>query len=70
MHPVLGEIVGWEGLLVLLIIAVLFGSSKLPQLARSIGEAAQEFRKGVSDDTADPPAQPDQPADARDDGIA
>ncbi|MFI5047834.1 MAG: twin-arginine translocase TatA/TatE family subunit, partial [Acidimicrobiia bacterium] len=43
---VLGEIVGWEALLVVAIIAVLFGSSKIPQLARSLGQASHEFRRG------------------------
>jgi sec-independent protein translocase protein TatA len=49
MDPVLGEIVGWEALLVVLVIALLFGSSKLPSLARSLGEASREFKKGVSE---------------------
>jgi sec-independent protein translocase protein TatA len=49
MVPVLGEIVGWELLLVLAIVALLFGSSKLPGLARSMGQAAKEFRKGVEE---------------------
>ena len=49
MTPVLGEIVGWELLLVLLLIALLFGSSKLPGLARSMGQATKEFRKGIED---------------------
>jgi sec-independent protein translocase protein TatA len=50
MYPILGEIVGWELLLVLLIIALLFGSSQLPKLARSLGEAARELRKGMAED--------------------
>jgi sec-independent protein translocase protein TatA len=53
MVPVLGEIVGWELLLVLAIIALLFGSSKLPGLARSMGQAAKEFRKGVEEGVQD-----------------
>ena len=53
MVPVLGEIVGWELLLVLAIVALLFGSSKLPGLARSMGQAAKEFRKGVEEGVAD-----------------
>ncbi|HEY7106445.1 MAG TPA: twin-arginine translocase TatA/TatE family subunit [Acidimicrobiia bacterium] len=67
MHPVLGEIVGWEALLVVLVIALLFGSSKLPSLARSLGEASREFKKGASEDTPDaddqdtPDAQPPPP---------
>ena len=56
MHPVLGEIVGWEFLLVLAVVALLFGSSQLPKLARSLGSAKKEFEKGldghgVDDDT-------------------
>ena len=53
MHPILGEIVGWEALLVLLVIALLFGGSKLPGLARSLGQASHEFRKGVQQGEAD-----------------
>jgi len=60
--PVLGEIVGWELLLVLAIVALLFGSSKLPGLARSMGQAAREFRKGVEEGVSDDDdKQPDDP---------
>ena len=47
MTPVLGEIVGWEFLLVLAVVALLFGAKKLPELARSLGQASKEFRKGI-----------------------
>jgi sec-independent protein translocase protein TatA len=50
---VFGEIVGWEALLVVAIVAVLFGSSKIPQLARSLGQASHEFRKGVDEGAHD-----------------
>ena len=53
MTPVLGEIVGWELLLVVALVALLFGSSQIPKFARSIGEASREFRKGVSDEATD-----------------
>jgi sec-independent protein translocase protein TatA len=46
MAPVLGEIFGWEFLLVILVIALLFGGSQIPKLARSLGEAQKEFKKG------------------------
>jgi sec-independent protein translocase protein TatA len=52
MTPVLGEIIGWEALLVLLIIALLFGSTRLPKLARSVGQASKEFRKGLEEGAA------------------
>jgi sec-independent protein translocase protein TatA len=37
-----------ELLIVLLIVLLIFGGSQLPKLARSMGQAAKEFRDGVS----------------------
>ena len=34
-----------ELLIVLAIVMLLFGAAKLPKLARSLGESAQEFKK-------------------------
>ena len=56
MHPVVGEIIGWELLLVLAIGALLFGSSRLPKLARSLGSAKSEFEKGLNFDERHPVA--------------
>ena len=36
--------------IILVIILVLFGGSKLPELSRSVGEAIRELRKGFTDD--------------------
>jgi len=38
-----------ELLLILAIVLLLFGGSKLPQLSRSIGTSIKELRKGVDD---------------------
>jgi sec-independent protein translocase protein TatA len=38
-----------ELLIVLLVILVLFGGAKLPKLARSMGQAQSEFKRGISD---------------------
>ncbi len=38
-----------ELLIVLAIVLLVFGSTKLPQLARSLGEAKREFTKGSED---------------------
>ena len=42
-----------ELILILAIVLLLFGGSKLPQLSRSIGESIKELRKGVSDGVKD-----------------
>ncbi len=43
------EILGPEMLVVLGIIAVLFGGSQIPKLARSLGSAQREFKRGIED---------------------
>ena len=38
-----------EWLIIAVVVLVLFGGSQLPKLARSLGEAQKEFKKGVTD---------------------
>ncbi len=46
--------VGWpEILIVLAVILLLFGGSQLPKLARSMGQASREFRKGLDEGAKD-----------------
>lgn len=40
---------GMEMLLVLLVVMLLFGAKKLPELARSMGQAGKEFKTGLKD---------------------
>ena len=50
---------GWpELLIVLLVVLLLFGSTKLPKLAKSLGEASREFKKSVADPSS--PAAADE----------
>ena len=42
-----------ELLIVLVVLVLFFGSSRLPKLARSLGQAQKEFKKGVNDPTVD-----------------
>jgi sec-independent protein translocase protein TatA len=40
---------GGEILVIVVVLLVLFGGSQLPKLARSIGQAQKELKKGMSD---------------------
>lgn len=51
-----GDILGLgtpELIIILVILLLLFGGSKLPQLAKSIGSSVKELRKGVQDEAKD-----------------
>jgi sec-independent protein translocase protein TatA len=50
-----------ELLIVFAVVLLLFGSKKLPELARGMGSAAKEFRAGLHEESD---ATPDTPADA------
>ena len=47
---------GSELFMILLIVLVLFGGAKLPQLARSLGQAQREFKRGVEHGAEDEPS--------------
>jgi TatA/E family protein of Tat protein translocase len=38
-----------EWIVILVIIMLLFGASKIPELARSVGKAKGEFKKGIEE---------------------
>ena len=70
MAVLLAEISEWHVILVLIIVFLLFGGKKLPELAKGLGEAMKEFKKAQRDMHADeqqhaantpPPAAPVQP---------
>ena len=56
---------GPELILILVIVLLVFGASRLPQLARSLGQSAKELRKGMEegledeeqDESAEPKAE-------------
>lgn len=65
----------WEVILILVVVLVLFGAKKLPELAKGLGQGIKEFKKAskeVQDDlhraleedtTSRPPPRPAPPAD-------
>ena len=50
----------WGIIIILVVVVLVFGSSQLPKLARSLGSAQSEFKKGLAEgkkgdgDKADP----------------
>jgi sec-independent protein translocase protein TatA len=47
----LAEIFGMDGVIVLIVVvAVLFGGSQIPKLAHSLGSARKEFKKGLDEE--------------------
>ena len=51
----LADLIGPDSLIVIavVIIVLLFGGSKLPKLARGLGSASHEFKKGVEEGNQD-----------------
>ena len=52
----------WQVVIVVLIVAVLFGAKKIPELARSIGKAKGEFKKGLAEGEKEDEVPADEPA--------
>ena len=44
---------GPEVLIVLVVVLVLFGGSRIPKLAKNLGQAQKEFKKGLSEGAKD-----------------
>lgn len=68
--------ISWQGMLVILIVALLLFGSRLPEVARSMGRAVNEFKRGLKEVTDDadptqqlksPPDEPEQSAPRRED---
>lgn len=48
-----------ELVLILVVLLVVFGAKRLPEIGRSLGSSAREFKSGITggDDEAAPPAE-------------
>jgi sec-independent protein translocase protein TatA len=66
--PMVGVPQGWELVLIVLVILLLFGAAKLPQLARGTGQALRIFKaetKGLRDDDEKKAPSEDKDEDPR-----
>jgi sec-independent protein translocase protein TatA len=57
----MGGIGAPEILLVVVGIVVLFGAKRLPEIARSVGKAKGEFKKGLDEGESKAPSNLDRP---------
>ena len=39
----------WELLIILVVVLLIFGPRRLPEMAKGIGQSVREFRKGIRD---------------------
>lgn len=54
----MGNIGGWEIFWIVLVVLLLFGAKRIPEMMRSMGQGVKEFKKAARDITNDeePPA--------------
>ena len=45
----LGNLRGWEWIIILVVILLLFGDKKIPQLMRGLGKGVRSFKEGLND---------------------
>lgn len=48
-----------ELIIIVVVILLLFGGTQLPKLARNLGQAQKEFKKGLSEGVKDDDSKPD-----------
>jgi len=51
-----------EILIILLVVVLIFGANKLPQLGRAVGDSIKEFKKSVKTDEPEEPKEPTKKA--------
>ena len=47
--PAIGLPTGWEWIIILLVILLLFGGKKIPELMRGLGKGVKSFKQGLND---------------------
>lgn len=49
----IGNLRGWEWIIIFLVILLLFGGKKIPELMRGVGKGLQQFKKGMAEAKAE-----------------
>ena len=50
----------WQLLIVILLIVLIFGAKKIPEIARALGRSSGEFKKGLKEGNAEATAKVDE----------
>lgn len=58
MNPLLFNLNGWEIPIILIVILLLFGGKKIPELMSGLGKGIRSFKKGLNDIEDDIKADP------------
>ena len=45
----LGNLRGWEWIVILLVVLLLFGGKKIPELMRGVGKGITQFKQGMKE---------------------
>lgn len=53
----LANLTGWHALIILAIVLLIFGSAKLPALAKGVGQSMRILREEVTNESATPTAE-------------
>jgi sec-independent protein translocase protein TatA len=53
----LGMIGGWQILIIVLVVLLLFGGKKIPELMRGMGRGVKEFKDGINGEDEKNPAK-------------
>jgi sec-independent protein translocase protein TatA len=57
-----GWISPWELLLLALVVLLVFGPKRLPEMGRSLGKGMREFKTAITSDSSDNDDKPELPA--------
>ncbi|MGN0189610.1 MAG: twin-arginine translocase TatA/TatE family subunit [Candidatus Cryptobacteroides sp.] len=49
-YPLIFGLGGWEILIIVFVILLLFGGAKIPELMKGLGKGVKSFKEGLKDD--------------------
>lgn len=62
----IGNLRGWEWIIILLVILLLFGGKKIPELMKGLGKGVRSFKEGVNEAKGEiNDAMKDEPSDKK-----